>query len=98
MNTSSVLVARLIKQGITWTETPVDEQQHAAKGYIGVLDDWRFVVMSFDIEDQGFSPGSRGYYGTAMEGDSITRLLRDQAETLCKDAESKLHPQDRADQ
>jgi len=86
-------VAQLIDQGITWTEQPFDgdaENRHDARGYVGVQGRWRIVVASFSIENQGFPPGSRGYDGTAMEGGSIIRLTRDQAETLCLDAEEKL--------
>ena len=82
----------LIKNGIDWTETPIDEQQHDAKGYIGILDCWRFVIASYDIEKQGFPQGSRGYDGTAMGGGLIIRLLRPQAQALCEDAEAKLYP------
>jgi len=86
-------VAELIDQGITWTEQPFDgdaENTHDAKGYVGVVGNWRIVIASFDIEDQGFPPGSRGHDGTAVMGGSIIRLTRDQAKAFCLDAEENV--------
>ena len=85
-------VDKLIEKGITWTEQPFDgdpENKHDARGYIGIVDDLRMVVVSFDIESQGFPPGTRGHDGTAMGGGAIVRFTRDQAKRLCEDAEAK---------
>jgi len=85
-------VDKLIEKGITWTEQPFDndpENKHDARGFIGTVDDLRMVIVSFDIEDQGFPPGYRGHDGTVMDGSTILRLTRDQTKLLCEDAESK---------
>lgn len=86
-------VDKLIKKGITWTEQPFEgdpENKHDTRGFIGIIDDLRIVVMSFEIESQGFPPGSRGHDGTIMGDGTIVRFTRDQAKRLCADAESKL--------
>lgn len=83
-------IAQLIRDGIDWTEQPVDEQHNAARGFIGIAKNWRFVVASFSIERQGFPQGSRGYDGTAMADGAIIRLPRPQAQMLVEDAISKL--------
>lgn len=81
----------LIAQGIEWKEQPFPEgTPHDAKGYIGIVTTSRFVLASFSIEDQGFEAGSRGYDGTYTKEALVMRLTREQAERLCKDAESKL--------
>lgn len=80
-----------IEKGIQWLEQPFPEDApHDAKGYIGIVTQARFVLASFDIEHQGFPPGSRGYDGTCTIGSSIIHLTREQAQRLCKDAEASL--------
>jgi len=88
-----VSVAKLISDGIKWTEQPNEEKQHNARFFVGVVKSWRFVVSSFDIEDQGFQAGSRGYDGTAISNGIIIRLLRVQAQMLVKDAIEKIYEQ-----
>lgn len=48
---------------------------------------WHFVVASFDIEPQGFPPGSRGYDGAASNGSTIVRFTPELAEQAFKIAE-----------
>lgn len=43
---------------------------------------WRFLVLSFGIEDQGFPAGTLGHDGTLAFGTTIVRLPRDLAHTL----------------
>ncbi|HEY5658346.1 MAG TPA: hypothetical protein VIY27_11220 [Myxococcota bacterium] len=47
---------------------------------------WRFVVISFGIEDQGFEPGSLGYDGTVVVASAaattVVRMTRSVAETM----------------
>lgn len=62
------------------------------QGFMGSANGWRFIIMSFSIEDQGFPPGSKGYDGTgsltaAGSGPVILRLTRPLAELACKLAE-----------
>lgn len=79
-----------IKQGITWVKQPFPEgTPHDAQGYIGIVTKARFVLASFDIEHQGFPPGSRGYDGTCTVDSTIQRLTRAQAQHLFDDAETK---------
>lgn len=83
-------IETLIAQGINWTEQPISEQQNSARGFIGVVGNWRFVVASFDIEQQGFPPGSRGYDGTVVGERMIIRIPRPEAQILVEDAIEKL--------
>lgn len=61
------------------------------QGFTGKANGWTFIVMAFPIEDQGFSPGSRGYDGTgtfsAVGSNVIIRLPRPLAELACNLAE-----------
>jgi hypothetical protein len=53
---------------------------------------WRLLVVEFDIEDQGFPPGSKGYDGTAAKGATIIRLTRELSElafTRARDEEAE---------
>lgn len=52
---------------------------------------WRVLVVEFDIEDQGFPPGSKGYDGTAVKSsmlciETVMRLTRELAELAFKKA------------
>lgn len=50
---------------------------------------WRYLAVEFDIEDQGFPPGSKGYDGTATSLvliGTIVRLTRELAEKAFKKA------------
>ena len=42
--------------------------------------DWRLLAIEFDIEEQGFPPGSKGYDGTATRGSTVLRLTRELAQ------------------
>lgn len=70
-------------------ETLEGPTAHNARFHQGVADGWSFTVSSFDIEDQGFSPGVRGYDGAAASGNAILRLTRELAEKACKLAEKR---------
>lgn len=70
----------------TW-EVLEGPKEKNAKFYQGMAGGWSFTVASFDIEDQGFPSGSRGYDGSAASGKAIVRLTRELAEKACKLAE-----------
>ncbi len=78
---------RAISAGIEWSLAEMAPK--GARAFTGAGSGWHFVVVSFDIEDQGFPAGSRGYDGTARRGTVILHLDRAQAELLCTDAEEK---------
>jgi len=49
-----------------WLPEPMPGgEHHDARAYVGTGGGWRFVVIDFDITEQGFPPGSRGYDGGA---------------------------------
>jgi hypothetical protein len=81
-----------IKRGrIKWEMLPIKDHPEAM-GYTGTYGRsplWRFVVASFDIENQGFPPGSKGYDGTATDLSSgrVIHLPRETATALGQDAE-----------
>jgi len=55
-----------------------------AKFYLGTAPGWRVTVVSFDIEPQGFPPGSRGYDGAASHSSKLVHLTRELAERAFK--------------
>lgn len=79
-------VSRAIEAVRDWTRTPDVESQaamqvHDAHMWQGNALGWHFVVTDFDIEYQGFPPGSRGWDGVAnnMTKAIVYHLTRDQA-------------------
>jgi hypothetical protein len=65
---------------LTWHEENTDGAPHQMRAFVGTGDGWRIVVTSFEIESQGFPPGSRGYDGMACHLTGlVVRLTRDQA-------------------
>lgn len=70
-----------------WDEIVSDDLEIAkyqARTFRGHVDNWRLVVIDFDIEDQGFPPGSRGYDGAATGGNTVIHLPRALAERAFK--------------
>lgn len=66
----------------TWTSVPGPRE---AEAYQGTAPGAVFTVVAFDIENQGFPPGSLGYDGAVMfSGGLVTRLTRVQAERAVK--------------
>ena len=65
-----------------WTRLAQASNAHAAVFYTGDTPEWAFVVSSFDISEQGFPEGTRGYDGAARSKSSplIVRLTRKLAE------------------
>lgn len=47
-----------------------------ALAYEGIAPGWRFLVVGFDVSDQGFPPGTLGYDGTALATTSHPMALR----------------------
>ena len=60
-----------------------------AKSYKASAGEWQFSLVSFSIEDQGFTKGARGADGTAVKTDppTVMRLPRSLAEELRKQVE-----------
>jgi hypothetical protein len=88
------LVAEVTKviesKKISWEQVAVEDEpagNYATKAYKGEGDGWVLTVVSFNIEDQGFPPGSRGHDGAAVKDGTILRLPRDVAEKALKQAE-----------
>lgn len=61
------------------------------RGYEADKDGWHFVIASFDIESQGFPPGTRGYDGAARNEEKaiVLRLTRELSEKFYKAAETQ---------
>lgn len=66
---------------------PDDMPDKTAKSYMGTADAWVITVISYDIENQGFPPGSRGYDGVGRRGGFVLHLTRELAEQAFKLAE-----------
>lgn len=62
----------------------------SAKAFMGKVEGWNLLVVSFSTEDQGRPVGSRGYDGTGVRVQTpvVLRLTRDLAEKLFKLAEA----------
>jgi hypothetical protein len=87
-------LAELIKEieedlpTVKWTpkkpiKAPEDATFYAGRGAGG----WNLLAISFDIEDQGFPPGSKGYDGSATKEGTVMRLTQELAEKAFKLAE-----------
>ncbi len=87
-------VKRLLREveecakGARWQYHDVPDEDPTARSYSADAPNWTLLVVSFDIEKQGFPKGSRGYDGTAVRGNPplIMRLTRELAEKLFKQA------------
>lgn len=75
----------------SWKGTgPIDpESDPTAKSFSAEVDGWVLMVISYDIEPQGFPKGSRGYDGTAVRAGLVMRLTRELAEKIYKAAEEQ---------
>lgn len=74
---------------VTWkrVEAPKDRE---AEFFQGAANGWDFNICSFDIEDQGFGPGARGYDGAGCKESLVVRLTRELAEKAVKLAKEQL--------
>ena len=74
-----------------WERMEIAESETAI-GFCGKYSSWRIIVTEFDIEDQGFPPGSKGYDGAVndVEKGMVMRLPRDLAEKAFKIAFKKM--------
>jgi hypothetical protein len=84
----------LIDRTKRWRKVPMPaDAPTGAESYEGTLTlnktSWRFLVVAFSIEDQGFPPGSKGYDGTVVSGRSVVRLTREQAKRAYKRAKKR---------
>lgn len=70
----------------------VDDRGADATAYTGAANGWRFIVVAFSTEDQGFPPGSLGFDGTGTTKlggkPTILRLTRELAEKAFRLAEA----------
>jgi hypothetical protein len=48
-----------------WKPEIIENSPVDARAFTGTYGDWKLVIVDFDIENQGFPPGSRGYDGAA---------------------------------
>lgn len=75
---------------VAWREEELTDsalaEDSTINSYIGSSLKHRFLVVSFDIESQGFQKGARGYDGTVIRGGMVMRLPRDFAEKIFKAA------------
>ena len=75
---------------LVWNEESLPDvarkEDPTVKSYVGASLKHRLLVVSFDIESQGFPKGSRGYDGTAIRNGTIMRLPRELAEKAFKAA------------
>jgi hypothetical protein len=62
----------------------VQDHDPTARAFLGLAPGWRMTVVSFNIESQGFPPGSRGYDGAAHHDTILIRLTRELAERAFK--------------
>jgi hypothetical protein len=95
-----VTIEEIIDKTKRWSELPMPADAPAgAASYEGNLTlvnliggkktSWRFVVVEFSIEDQGFPAGSKGYDGTVTSSEGVVmRLTRAQAERAFKRAKA----------
>lgn len=75
---------------ISWKEKSIPENPGNGRAFQGFYKtEWIFLVVEFDIENQGFPPGSKGYDGTAtdLRRVGIIHLTRELAEELFLAAE-----------
>jgi hypothetical protein len=57
-----------------------EAKSHKCEAYEAAAGDWYLLAVSFDIEPQGFPPGTRGYDGVGRKGETIIRFTRQLAE------------------
>jgi hypothetical protein len=64
-----------------WKQEP-GPKDHDARLFVGECEGWRAVVTDFDISDQGFPPGTRGYDGaiTSITPPMLLHLTRELAQ------------------
>jgi hypothetical protein len=62
--------------------------------YTGAGGDWVIIIVSFDIESQGFPKGSRGHDGAAKGKGMVIRLPRAMTMALAMLAEERCHPKE----
>jgi len=65
------------------------ETPRGAKSILAHTHTWNYVLVEFDIEDQGFPPGSKGYDGTAFKAGTVVHLPRELAELAFKKAKEQ---------
>lgn len=59
---------------LKWHQELEAPRDHDARFFVGESDEWRLVVSDFEIESQGFPPGTRGYDGAALKKSPPTML------------------------
>jgi hypothetical protein len=73
---------------VKWNQQKPLKAPQAAVFYTGKSKGgWDLLAISFDIEDQGFPPGSKGSDGSATKEGTVMHLTRELAERAFKLAE-----------
>jgi hypothetical protein len=75
---------------VRWGDRQVLDTERNAEAFVGSALGFSLTVAAFDIEDQGFPPGSRGYDGAAVLHGTVLHLTRELAETAFKYASDPL--------
>jgi hypothetical protein len=80
---------------LTWREDEnikASDTEHKARGLVGESVTCNAAVVRFDLESQGFPPGSFGYDGaiTLISKGAVVRFTRETAEKVFTKAEEKL--------
>lgn len=67
----------MLARNCSWQkDSDSDKLPPTARAYIGSLENARVLVVDFDISDQGFAAGSRGYDGAVTINKTVIRLPR----------------------
>jgi len=74
-----------------WKPEVRDDMPGHARAFTGSVKGWHVVVVDFDISDQGFPPGTRGYDGAARNAAEgvVLHFTRELAEIAIRLAVSK---------
>lgn len=75
-------IERVLPTVTDWKAGNIDHRE--ARTFEGFTPDgaWHLVALDFDIEDQGFPPGSRGYDGVGRKGSLVIHFTRQLAEKV----------------
>ncbi len=72
----------ILPEVVDWKPEIRPDMPSDARAFVGTAKGWKFVVVDFDITNQGFPPGSRGYDGAATNPSEnvVIHLTRELAE------------------
>lgn len=86
MAEAMAILAEAEKLDITYVETPAPQDETPARAFMASNERWTITVVEFDIEYQGFPPGSKGYDGMVRKDATIVHMTREVAERIFKKA------------